>query len=87
MKKMKLITIAAIATMVLSGCSKLTQKNYDSLEMGMTQEQVEEIIGSADNCSETLGTRSCLWGSEEGTYVKVSFVAKRAVTFSHEGLK
>lgn len=87
MKKMKLISIAALATMVLSGCSKLTQKNYDSLEMGMTQEQVEEIIGSADNCSETLGTRSCLWGSEEGTYVKVNFVAKRAVTFSHEGLK
>ena len=84
---MKLITIAALATMVLSACSKLTQKNYDSLEMGMTQEQVEKIIGSADNCSETLGTRSCLWGSEEGTYVKVSFVAKRAVTFSHEGLK
>lgn len=56
------------------------------LEMGMSQDEVKDVIGDPTNCSETLGTTSCLWGDEEGTYVKVTFVADNAATFSNNGL-
>ena len=75
------------ATVALSACSKLTQKNYDALEMGMSREEVTAILGSADDCSKTLGTESCIWGSEDGAYIKISFIADNAATFSNNGLK
>ena len=79
----------ALVALVLSvaACSKLNKENYDLLKMGMSQEEVEAIIGSPENCSEALGTKSCLWGDEEGTYIKVSFVGDNAATFSNNGLK
>ncbi|WP_278383183.1 outer membrane protein assembly factor BamE domain-containing protein, partial [Alteromonas mediterranea] len=42
--KLALIALGALA---LTGCSKLTKENYDKLEMGMTQDEVESILGSA----------------------------------------
>jgi hypothetical protein len=54
---MKLRTIALVVGMLaLTACSKLSKENYDRLEMGMTQKEVESIIGSADKCGKTMGT-------------------------------
>lgn len=83
-KKVLIITGMLLAT---AACSKLNKENYDLLKMGMSQEEVKAIIGAPENCSETLGTKSCLWGSEEGTYIKVTFVGDNAATFSNNGLK
>lgn len=74
------------AALLISACTKLTKVNYDKLEMGMNLQEVESVLGSHDNCSSALGTQSCLWGDENGKYVKVSFVAGAAVTFSSDGL-
>lgn len=84
--KRQLIGAAAVA-LFLTGCSKLTTENYDKLKMGMAVEEVESIIGGADNCSESLGTKTCVWGNEDAKHIKVSFVADNAVAFSNDGLK
>ncbi|MCU7553875.1 outer membrane protein assembly factor BamE [Alteromonas sp. ASW11-19] len=75
-----------LSALLLAGCSKLTKENYDKLEAGMSREEVEAIIGDADNCSKAMGTQSCLWGEEEGTHVKVVFMADRAIGYSFDGL-
>lgn len=81
-------TLTLIASLlIISACTKLNKENYDLLKLGMSEDEVQAIIGSPDNCSETLGTKSCLWGNEKGTYIKVSFVADNAATFSNNGLK
>lgn len=84
--KRKLLLVALTSILVV-GCSKLTKENYDALKMGMAKSEIEAIIGKADNCSETLGTLSCLWGSEDSKNVKITFMADKAVTFSYEGLE
>ncbi|MCC2615661.1 DUF3862 domain-containing protein [Aestuariibacter halophilus] len=87
MQKRSSLFLALSLSLLLAGCSKLTLTNYDQLKMGMTLQEVEDIIGGADSCENTMGAMSCLWGSEDGTYIKISFVADSAVTFSHDGLK
>ena len=68
--KAKLIAVVCGA-LALSACSKLTKENYDKLEMGMSQEEVEAVIGSADNCGKTMGTLACTWGDENAKHVKI----------------
>lgn len=82
----KLVFLLTIA-MTLSACSKMNKENYDQLKLGMSQQEVKAIIGSPDNCSETLGTTSCIWGDEEGKYIKITFLGDNATTFSNNGLK
>ena len=57
--------------LALTACSKLTKENYDKLEMGMSQDEVEAILGSADNCGKTMGTMACTWGNEDSKHVKI----------------
>lgn len=81
----KLFFLAAIL-LSLTACSKLTKENYDSLKMGMSSDEVTKVLGKPDICSETLGTKSCIWGDEQGKFIKVGFVADNAATFSNNGL-
>ena len=83
--KIKLMSLAAMVV-VLAGCSKLNKENYDKLEMGMSQEAIEQILGSANSCDKSLGTMSCIWGSKEDKHIKVMFMSDKAVTFSYEKL-
>lgn len=83
--KLKTISAALFSLVVLAGCSKLTQENYQLLETGMEYDEVVSLIGSPDNCSETLGVKSCIWGSESKN-IKVKFLADKATIFSNSGL-
>ena len=84
---MKLKTIATIVgALALTACSKLSKENYDKLEMGMSQNEVESVLGGADNCSKTMGTMACTWGNEESKYVKIVFMGDKAITFNYSGL-
>jgi len=67
------------------GCSKVSKENFDKLKVGMGYEEVTNILGSPGSCSETLGTKSCFWGSEK-KQIKVSFIASKAVAFSNKEL-
>ena len=85
MKKMTLLALVASA-LVVSGCSKLSKENYETLKVGMEYSDVTGVIGEPDNCSETLGTKNCIWGNDDKN-IKVTFVADKATLFSNSGLK
>jgi hypothetical protein len=76
----------AILFMTALGCSKVSKENYDKLKVGMPYEEVVSIIGSPDGCSETFGTKTCLWGNEKRR-IGVSFIASKAMAFSSKGLQ
>jgi hypothetical protein len=81
MKRYAVILFAGL----LAACNPLTLENYDKLRMGMSYEQVSDIIGKSQRCEEQLGTRSCVWGDDD-RQISVVFVANRATLFSHKGL-
>ena len=82
---MKKITVM-IVLLGLVACSKLNQANYEKLEMGMNYREVMDILGEADNCSESAVNEECIWGNRDGKYIQVNFVAGAAVYFSQQGL-
>ncbi len=71
---------------LLSGCSKLTQENYDLLQAGMSYRDVVAILGPPDDCVQTLGVKSCTWGDEHKN-IKAAFMADAAMVFSATGIK
>ncbi|QPG04590.1 DUF3862 domain-containing protein [Salinimonas marina] len=72
--------------LLLSGCSKLTRENYQKLEPGMSQQEIEQVLGEAQACSKMMGALNCRWGDEDGKFIKVVFMADKAVAFSYENL-
>ncbi len=83
---MKARYISLLFPFLLVACGKLNQENYDKLSVGMSQEEVQAIIGSPDNCDTSLGVKSCIWGDEEGKHIKARFMADAAVNYSNSGL-
>ena len=49
---LRVIIVAFTSAMLLVGCSKLTKENYDKVKIGMTKDQVSEVLGSAKDKSE-----------------------------------
>lgn len=80
------IILLAFFLVTAVGCSKVSKENYDKLKVGMTYEEVRGILGNPDGCSETLGTKSCIWGDDKKR-IGVSFIASKAVAFSSKGLQ
>jgi hypothetical protein len=80
-----LILIVAVL-LVLTGCSKINKDNYDKIEVGMTYDEVEEILGTPDETKDVIGTRSCVWGQTPET-ISIKFVGDKVVFHSARGLK
>lgn len=74
-----------LALVVLAGCSKLTQDNYNKLKVGMSYSEVTQLLGKPNQCNDTLAAKSCDWESGE-SHVNVTFVGDNAVMFSGKGL-
>ncbi len=70
----------------ITACSKLSMDNYQLLKVGMEYDEVTQVIGAPTQCEETLGTRNCIWG-DDAQSIKATFIAQKAVMFSHKGLK
>jgi hypothetical protein len=70
----------------LTGCSNLTQENYDKIKMGMSFQEVEKLLGSDSTCDSVMGMKSCTWGSSD-RYVKIQFMADKVVLHAAKGLK
>lgn len=86
-KKMKLFLLALLTTLLFTaGCSKITKENYDKLEMGMEYSEVTALLGNPDNCIESMGAKSCTWGSEAKN-IKINFLADKTMVFSSTGIK
>jgi hypothetical protein len=83
--KIRTFLLSSLLLLML-GCSKLTLENYSKITMGMTDEEVTQLIGSPDSCDDVLGVRSCTWGNEKRS-VNVSFLGGKVMLFSSSNLK
>ena len=81
---MRYLTVI-FAMLLLAACSKVTQENYNQLKSGMSQAEVETLLGSADMCTETLGTKTCSWGDEKKN-ITINFVGDNVLVISNKGL-
>lgn len=84
---MKIRTVLAMSLMLLLlGCGKLTLENYNKITMGMTYDEVTQLIGKPDSCDDLMGVRSCQWGDEEHS-ANVNFVSGKVLIFSSSNLQ
>jgi len=84
---MKIRTLLAISMiLVLLGCSKVTLENYNSITVGMSYDEVIQLVGPPEKCDDVMGVRNCLWGNENGA-INVSFVADQVLLYSSSNLK
>ena len=70
----------------LVGCSRLTEANYVKLKAGMSYEEIAQVLGRADQCSETLVLKHCAWGNAERG-ITADFVADKALMFSSNNIR
>ncbi|GEM_PF-714961 len=73
----RVFAIFAVIAVAVAGCSKLTAGHYKQVKAGMDYNQVNEILGNPDECSEIHGTKQCLWG-DDSKNIQITFVANKA---------
>ncbi|MDP2561097.1 DUF3862 domain-containing protein [Psychrobium sp. 1_MG-2023] len=84
MKRLTLLA-ALSASLLLSGCSKITTENYNTLEVGMDFSEVETLLGTASKCDETIGLKQCTWGDADKN-INIKFVADKVTLYSKKGI-
>jgi hypothetical protein len=84
---MKIRTALAMGLLLaMLGCSQLTLENYSKISVGMSFDEVTQLLGKPDQCDDVMGVRNCKWGDEKRS-VNVSFVAGKVLLFSSSNLK
>lgn len=81
-----MVTTLLALMLLLGACSKLTQANYDRIELGMPYQEVVDILGTPDKTDDVVGARNCVWGKEPNT-ITIKFVADKVVYHAAKGLK
>ncbi len=84
MKKRYLIITVLI--LLLSGCNKVTKENYDKIESGMSYNEVVEVLGKPEGCSETIGISNCEWKNDDAR-IAITFISNQVTIAVAEGLK
>jgi len=74
-----------IPGLLLVGCSKITQANYDKIEMGMTYQEVVDILGPPDEMQDVMGAKNCVWGKDPKV-IDIKFIGDKVVFHSAKGL-
>ncbi len=84
MKKRYLIITVLI--LLLSGCNKVTKENYDKIESGMSYNEVVEVLGKPEGCSETIGISNCEWKNDDAM-IAITFISNQVTIAVAHGLK
>jgi hypothetical protein len=71
--------------LILLGCSKINQKNFDKLKAGMEYDEVLKILGKPDNCESVLNMKNCTW-EESPKNIKILIFADKVVLLSSQGI-
>lgn len=83
---MKVRTILFVCLLVvLSGCSKLTVKNYSKITVGMSYDDVTSLIGTPTKCDDVMTVRNCTWGDDKRS-ISVTFAGGKVFLFSSSNL-
>ena len=86
MIKVAVLAICIFSMPALTGCSKVTKVNFDKIKIGMSYQDVVEILGKPDTCEKTvLKTKSCMWGSSD-KQIKIKFVVDIVAWRSSKGI-
>ena len=86
MIKVAVLAICIFSILALTGCSKVTKENYAKIKIGMSYEDVVEVLGKPDTCEEpVLKTKSCMWGSSD-KQIKIKFVVDIVAWRSSKGI-
>ena len=84
--KLMVPAICMFSLLVFAGCSKVNKENYDKIKIGMSYEEVVEVLGKPDTCEEPImKTKACTWGSSD-KQIKIKFVADIVAWRSSEGI-
>jgi hypothetical protein len=79
------ILFAMVLLLSLLACSKLTQENYNKIQMGMTYDEVVALLGAPAKCDDVMGVRSCTWGDETRS-VNVNFMGGKVLLYASSNL-
>lgn len=71
---------------LLVACSNLSVENYDKLKVGMSYEEVKQLLGQPAQCNDLLGVKHCRWGDEQ-RHVDVNFIGGQVLVFSAENIR
>jgi hypothetical protein len=71
---------------LLTACNKINQENYSKIHAGMNKAEVEQLLGTARDCSGALGMSSCTWGDKDA-FISVQYAGDKVVIYSGQGLK
>ena len=82
---MRIVLLLPVLILLTACGSKVNRGNLEQINTGMSQVEVERLLGSAVLCTETLITKTCSWGSENKS-ITISFVADGAAVISNKGL-
>ena len=80
-----ILIICLAPTLILLGCSKITQENYSKLKLGMDYNEVLEILGKPDTCETVLNIKNCIW-EEPSKNIKIKIIADKVVFLSSQGI-
>ncbi len=78
--------IITVLILLLSGCNKVTKENYDKIESGMSYNEVVEVLGKPEGCSETIGISNCEWKNDDAR-IAITFISNQVTIAVAEGLK
>jgi len=82
---MILIIICLVPPLILLGCSKITQENYDQLKVGMDYNEVIKILGEPDNCESVLNMKNCIL-KESSKRITIKIIADKVIFLSGHGI-
>ena len=81
-----LAVFVILSLLICSGCSRVTQENYDKLSVGMDYAEVVKILGEPSECKSILNAKNCTWG-DSSKRITVKLIANKVVFLTSEGLK
>lgn len=95
-RSIKMVIILIVAMLLLTSCSdkeetKITKEMYDNIEIGMTIDEVEEVLGKGEENakSEAAGTiiSSMQWVNKDGGNIQIMFQDGKVDTKAQAGLE
>jgi len=75
-----------VLALALAACGKLTMENFNRVKVGMSFDEVTNLIGRPERCSEALTVRTCEWGDDKRR-AGVSFVSDKVILMSADNLR
>lgn len=87
------LALLGLLFLLMSGCSKVSQSNYDKIENGMTVSQVEAILGKGKEAAGVAGAIGNLTGSgkvltwgDDKKSITVTFANDKVIAKAAQGL-